>query len=76
MEAIEFEGSNVVFAKDQPQYKPLPAHRDNDGVVTVCFKLEEHEKAEILLNGMLYVRIMTFDQPLQPILVLTEKPDI
>ena len=34
MRAIKFIGHNVVFAKDQPEYKQLPAYAAN-GVVTV-----------------------------------------
>lgn len=29
MTPIEFPEHNVVFAKDQPEYLPLPAHKSN-----------------------------------------------
>lgn len=76
MKAIEFPEQNVIFAKDQPQYNQLPAHRSDDGIVTFAFELDEVEKAQILLNGVVWVKIMTFNQPLQPILVCAEKPEL
>lgn len=38
MTPIEFPEHNVVFAKDQPEYLPLPAHKSNGvtGEVTSC----------------------------------------
>lgn len=41
MKPIEFPGVNVVFAKDQPEYMPLPAMRKEkkDGTPSkICFK--------------------------------------
>ena len=38
MKPIEFKGQNVVFAKDQDGYQPLPAciKKDNYGTVVTC----------------------------------------
>lgn len=67
MKPIEFEGHNVVFAKDQPEYNPLPAKRDEDGTVTTVWELSEEEKQLIASNGKICLRQLTFNKPLQPV---------
>lgn len=64
---IEFEGSNVVIGKDQPEYHPLPAKLDKDGTVTTCWELSPEERQEIFTTGKLYLRQLTFNKNLQPI---------
>lgn len=51
MEPIEFEGCNVIYAKDQPEYIPLPAKKTEDGTVTTCWKLSADELAQIQETG-------------------------
>jgi hypothetical protein len=74
MKPIEFKGQNTVFAKDQPQYRQLPAHRSEDGTVTSCWHLTFRERLNVLVFGRMYIRIMTFNRPLQPILPAIENP--
>ncbi len=65
----------VVFAKDQPQYIPLPAVvRGN--MVTTRWKLTWTERLEILLHGDLWVQMLTFRKPLQPIMLHTYEPQL
>lgn len=66
MEPISFKGSNTTFAKDQPEYLPLPAHLSPDGTVTSCWKLTWLERITVLLRGRFYFSVMTFHTPLQP----------
>jgi hypothetical protein len=79
MKPIEFPGSNVVFAKDQPEYLPLPACRripvNSNGEITTCWKLSWKERISILLHGKLWLSIWTFYNPLQPISLSIAKPD-
>lgn len=78
MDPIEFPGHNVIFAKDQPQYRPLPAYRvpeDPAGRVIFCWKLTPEELEEIKRTGCLWQEVMTFDQPLQPQRLRTSKPE-
>lgn len=56
----------VVFAKDQPQYNQLPANVYGDYVETK-WKLTWKERFALCLRGSLYLTVMTFDRPLQPI---------
>jgi len=66
MKPIEFKEQNVVFAKDQPQYLPLPARREEDGMVITCWKLSFIERVKILFTGKMWLSQLTFNDPLQP----------
>jgi hypothetical protein len=56
----------VVFAKDQPEYLPLPANFDGTSVETK-WRLSWHEWLRVLWTGNLYLTLLTFGKPLQPI---------
>lgn len=68
MKPVEFPEQTTVFAKDQPQYLPLPACRvsGNSGLVVFCWKLNWRERLKLFLVGQLWHGVLTFDQPLQP----------
>lgn len=69
MKPIKFKGMNAVFAKDQPEYIPLPAKRTVDGIVTSCWKMGFFEWLKVIFTGRVYVSQMTFNDLLQPIKV-------
>ena len=73
MKPIEFKDCNVIFAKHQPEYLPLPAHKSQDsvGLVTTCWELTWRERFIILFSGHLFLQQMTFNTPLQP-----QKPSV
>ncbi len=71
---IEFEGQNVVFAKEQPQYNKLPAHISECGIVTTCWELTPEERIDLIETGRVYLRQMTFNNPLQPVLMTITNP--
>lgn len=73
MKPIKFDGSNVVFAEDQPEYEPLPAKKDSDGTITTCWELTPEEREIIANGGNLWLRILTFNKPLQPVCPSIEK---
>lgn len=73
---VEFEGQTVVFAKNQPEYRPLPAHVASDGTVTCCWRLGWRGRLRVLWTGNLWHQIATFGQSLQPQLLLTHKPEL
>jgi len=64
----------VIYAKDQPEYLPLPAHRSEDGCVTTRWRLTWKERLQLLFSGELYLQILTFNDPLQPTKMSTELP--
>ena len=75
MKPIEFAEQNIVFAKDQPEYEPLPAHVSNQGVTT-CWQLSEEDKKRILDNRPIWVRNLTFGGALQPIMITTDPEEV
>lgn len=67
MRAIDFKGTNCVYAENQSQYIDLPVHKTPDGVATSCWKLSFVERIKVLFKGKIYLSVMTFDKPLQPL---------
>jgi hypothetical protein len=76
MQPVKFKGSNVVFAENQPEYLPLPAFKDASGEVVTCWKMTLVERLKFLFTGRFYLRVSTFNQPLQPLLPSVENPII
>lgn len=76
MKAKKFKEANVVYGENQPQYLPLPAHKTEEGQAIFCFELDEEERKQIAETGELWVSLLTFNQPLQPILLTTKKTDL
>ena len=66
MKPVKFKQQNCVIAKDQPEYLPLPAYKNEDGIVTTCWKLSFIERIGILITGKIWWQIMTFNKSLQP----------
>lgn len=73
MKPEKFKHANVVYGENQPEYLPLPAHRDSAGVVTTFWKCSTlRERIRMFFQGGVYVSLMTFNKPIQPSLVMTE----
>ena len=79
MEPIGFEDEQtmflpphelVTFAKDQPQYRPLPVVRlhGSEGRVISRWQLTPDERAKIAAGEDFYLEQLTFGSALQPIL--------
>lgn len=66
----------VIFAKDQPQYLPLPAIICEDGMVISRWKFTWKERVRVLLCGNLWLQQLTFHSPLQPQLPTVERPEL
>ena len=66
MDIVKFKECNVVLGEKQPEYLPLPAHRDKDGLVTSCWRLNWKERIIVLFIGKVYLQLMTFNTPIQP----------
>lgn len=66
----------TVYAKDQPEYIPLPVVRLADGTVLSRWKLSWAERLRVLVSGDLYLWQMTFGHPLQPVKLATERPEM
>jgi hypothetical protein len=74
MKPIEFAEQNCTYAKDQPEYNPLPSFQCDDGRVISCWGLDWRERLRVLFTGRVWVSVMAFHQPLQPLLVQAAKP--
>lgn len=78
MTPVRFIEQNATIAKDQPEYLPLPAciESDDAGVVSVtsCWGLTWLERLTLLLTGRVWLRVLTFGHPLQPVLLMAQRP--
>jgi hypothetical protein len=65
----------VVYAKDQPEYNPLPSIKQSDGCVVTRWAMSWRERLRVLLTGSIYLEVLTFNQPLQPLKMSVTKPE-
>lgn len=70
------EGTAVVYAADQPEYQPLPVWRKPQGEVVSRWRLTWRERVAALLGRDLYVEVLTFGGPLQPIFMAFSERDV
>ena len=68
--------SEITYAKDQPQYIPLPALKFQDGLVVTRWSLSWKERLTILLGGSVYLGLLTYNHPLQPIRISTSVEEV
>ena len=64
----------TTFAKDQPEYNPLPSHRQPDGTVTTRWSLTWKERFLVAIGGSLWLQVLTFNRPLQPVKLTARCP--
>jgi hypothetical protein len=76
MEPIEFKEQNIVFAKDQPPYLPLPVFKDDYGQVVTCWNLSFKERLKVMLTGKVWLCLSTFNKPLTPVFMTTKKAEV
>jgi hypothetical protein len=65
----------ITFAKDQPQYQPLPAIRTPDGAILTRWEPTPEERRAIAEGGSIYLAVWTFNNPLQPVLLSAAVPE-
>ncbi len=76
MNPIKFKECNITYAENQKEYLPLPVLKCADGQVLSCWKLSFFERVKIILTGKVWLNILTFNQPLQPIIMMINKPKL
>jgi hypothetical protein len=69
--AGEYNATEVVFAKDQPEYLPLPALSFRDGLIVTCWSLTWRERLRLLFGGNVFLGTLTFNKALQPVRLST-----
>ena len=75
LKAKDFSESNLVYAKDQKEYSPLPVHYSKNGEVTSCWELNDEQIEKIKETKCLWLHVLTFNQPLQPLAMSVDKND-
>lgn len=78
MRPKNFEEANVEIAKDQPEYQPLPAFVNNtpEGEVISCWELSFKERLRVLFKGEIWLMVMSFNRPLNPVYLTTNKEEV
>lgn len=71
----ELESEEVVYAKDQPEYRPFPSHRRSDGMLLSRWVLTHEERLAVANGSDIWMYTMTFMQPLQPVLLEVSEHD-
>lgn len=66
MKPTQFKESNTTYAKNQPEYLPLPVLRLENGQVTSCWRMTWKERIFALFSGRIFFTTWTFNNPLQP----------
>ncbi len=64
----------IVFAEGQDEYASLPAFRQADGTVLTRWRLSWRERLLAFWRGDVYLFVLTFNQPLQPVALQVERP--
>ena len=69
MKPIKFKDYNSEFAKDQKQYNALPALKIEgpEGHVITCWKLTFKERVRVLLLGVVWLDLLTFNKSFETI---------
>ena len=78
MKPVEFKHQNIVFAKDQPEYQPLPALKieSQTGEVISCWKLSFKERIQVLFFGRVWLSLMSFNKPLTPSYLAVNRKEV
>ena len=79
MEAMNFDGVNVVYGATQQEYIPLPAQirgKAVTGECLTCWQLSPEEIKKVSETGIIWLSLLTFGQPLQPVRLSVDKPPI
>jgi hypothetical protein len=76
MKPKKFKEVNVTYGENQPEYLPLPAYHAENGQAVFCFELDDEERKRVAETGEVWVSLLTFNQPLQPIFITTKKSDL
>jgi len=78
MKPIKFKHQNVEFAKDQPQYRTLPALKLDtpEGQVITCWKMSFRERLKVMFSGKVWLSLMTFNKPLTPSIMTVDRKEL
>lgn len=77
MKAIEFPQQNIIVAKDQPEYQPLPARISGspDGMMAVCYQFTFWEIVKLIFTRKLWIETLTFHRGVTPLRPSVHEPN-
>ena len=64
----------IIYAKDQPEYQPLPMWKGPGGHRVSRWRLTWKERIQLLIGGSIWLSVLTFNRPLQPVMMHTICP--
>lgn len=68
------------LGENQDEFSTLPAtlayDADGNFIIVTRWRLTEEERAAVAAGGDLYLTVLTFGQPFQPVLLGTAPPDM
>lgn len=70
------QDAEIVYAKDQPQYHPLPALPLSPDRIVTRWQLSWRECLRLLFTRSVYLQVMTFGGPLQPVILSVDVPEV
>ena len=77
MEPIKFNEANTVYGKGHENlYEFFSALLFEDGEVVTCLKLSFKDILRLIFTRKLWLCVATFNNPLQPLFISTNKRDI
>jgi len=76
MKPIKFKEANVIYGKNQKEYEPLPALKFEDGTMVTCWRLSWRELLSIVWKRKVWVSVLTFNKPLQPLYITTKQEEV
>ncbi len=78
MKPVKFKHQNTEYAKHQPQYGTLPSLKLDtpEGEVISCWRLSFLERLRVLIFGNIWVSLMSFNKPLTPSFLSTDRKEI
>ena len=71
----EIKEEPILFAKDQPEYQPLPAYKYKDNVLS-CWNLSWKERLQVLFGGRIFLTLKVFGKPLTPSYISSDFKEI
>lgn len=74
LEAMDFPQRNMEIAKDQPEYRTLPAYIEGSHTI-FCWKLSWRDRLNCLIHGRIWHRVLKHPSAgLRPQMITTDSP--
>lgn len=73
-----YDGEPCLIGENQPEYEPLPAILidKETGCLVTRWQFTPEELIMVAVNGVLDLKVMTFNRPLQAMLVAIVDPNV